>query len=320
MSSSETSPVLESQRKILMMYREDQRDYIKRQAVKTQQPSILLTYAQTLNGVIGIHQNSEVQCEGEKTKKRKRKRNTEARNPLIISGDDSMLLTHNLRNLVDGILVGSSTVIYDNPSLTVRRPSLFNEPKRDPTPIVLVSNLAKWFANFHIYYAGQEHSGETANAVEPQIPKLLLNPKTIILTGDRSAHQWQIYLKKKYECTITLHCIRCGENRPDLNENRPDLKTALQLLYTQYGMKSIMVEGGKKILEAFSSGRRRQAFDITQYIITVSQRVFTPDQNTKEISEIVTIPDCQLDVESDICLRKCFQVGNDVVMYSKCQH
>ncbi len=55
---------------------------------------------------------------------------------LSLSGDESMELTHQLRSLHDGILVGVGTVLSDDPQLTVREWSGSN-----PQPIVMDSNL-----------------------------------------------------------------------------------------------------------------------------------------------------------------------------------
>ncbi|KAK0544035.1 hypothetical protein OC846_001368 [Tilletia horrida] len=60
---------------------------------------------------------------------------------LILSGEQSMLMTHSLRTLHDGILVGAGTAVNDNPQLNARllpRPPGVN---RLPRPIVLDTNL-----------------------------------------------------------------------------------------------------------------------------------------------------------------------------------
>ncbi|WP_028672603.1 RibD family protein [Saccharospirillum impatiens] len=55
---------------------------------------------------------------------------------MALSSDDSMQLTHQLRSLHDGILVGIGTVLADDPRLTVRKWT-----GKDPQPIVLDSQL-----------------------------------------------------------------------------------------------------------------------------------------------------------------------------------
>lgn len=77
---------------------------------------VTLTYAQTLDGCIALVRP--------------------AREPLILSGPESMKLTHELRAFHDGILVGVNTVLADDPSLTTRLVE-----GRSPRPIVLDSQL-----------------------------------------------------------------------------------------------------------------------------------------------------------------------------------
>lgn len=61
---------------------------------------------------------------------------TRAGNKLALSGEESSTLTHQLRSLHDGILVGIGTVLADDPQLTVR-----NWNGSNPQPIVLDSRL-----------------------------------------------------------------------------------------------------------------------------------------------------------------------------------
>ncbi len=77
-------------------------------------PFVTLSYAQSLDGSIAINSGAS----------------------LPLSGPESTCLTHQLRSLHDGILVGISTVLTDNPQLSVRE---WSGP--DPQPIVLDSHL-----------------------------------------------------------------------------------------------------------------------------------------------------------------------------------
>ncbi len=70
----------------------------RQRTVEHQRPQVTLCYAQSWDGSITIR----------------------AGEALALSGDGSMRLTHLLRSLHDGILVGIGTVLADNPQLTVR--------------------------------------------------------------------------------------------------------------------------------------------------------------------------------------------------------
>ncbi|CAD6926232.1 unnamed protein product [Tilletia caries] len=60
---------------------------------------------------------------------------------LILSGEESMLMTHSLRTLHDGILVGAGTAVNDNPQLNARLLPDIPPVERLPRPIVLDTHL-----------------------------------------------------------------------------------------------------------------------------------------------------------------------------------
>lgn len=80
----------------------------------SERPFVTLCYAQSLDGSIALR----------------------AGESLRLSGPESTKLTHQLRSLHDGILVGIGTVLADDPQLTVREWNGNN-----PQPIVLDSQL-----------------------------------------------------------------------------------------------------------------------------------------------------------------------------------
>eukprot|EP00003_Mantamonas_plastica_P010499 TRINITY_DN1994_c0_g1_i4.p2 TRINITY_DN1994_c0_g1~~TRINITY_DN1994_c0_g1_i4.p2 ORF type:complete len:227 (-),score=36.05 TRINITY_DN1994_c0_g1_i4:816-1496(-) len=81
-----------------------------------QRPFVTLTYAQSLDGCISAERGK----------------------PLVLSGEESMRLTHHLRMLHDGILVGVSTIQADNPSLNVRLVDKNDDSGHgNPIPIVM---------------------------------------------------------------------------------------------------------------------------------------------------------------------------------------
>mmetsp|Transcript_34521 Transcript_34521/g.55844 ORF Transcript_34521/g.55844 Transcript_34521/m.55844 type:complete len:147 (+) Transcript_34521:57-497(+) len=81
---------------------------------KQNRPFVTLTYAQSLDGSISAERGS----------------------PLLLSGKESMTMTHALRAAHDAILVGVGTLIADDPSLNVRHVNGTN-----PRPIILDSSL-----------------------------------------------------------------------------------------------------------------------------------------------------------------------------------
>lgn len=80
----------------------------------TDRPFVTLSYAQSWDGSITLHSGAS----------------------LALSGDQSLTLTHRLRSLHDGILVGIGTVLADDPRLNVRQCT-----GPDPQPIVLDAHL-----------------------------------------------------------------------------------------------------------------------------------------------------------------------------------
>ena len=83
-------------------------------SVPNGRPFVTLSYAQSVDGSITLRRGQ----------------------PLALSGQESMTLTHQLRTSHDAILVGIGTVLADDPRLTVR---LVAGP--DPQPIILDSQL-----------------------------------------------------------------------------------------------------------------------------------------------------------------------------------
>ena len=130
-----------------------------------------------------------------------------------ISGSESARLTHFLRANHDAILIGIGTLLIDNPQLTVRLVE-----GKNPRPVVLDSKL------------------------QTQADSLLVrsNPPwiaTIKSTDDMLAQQ----LKSKGVKIFTL---------PADDEGRVSLPELMKVLHGE-GIKSIMVEGGARVITGF---------------------------------------------------------------------
>lgn len=156
---------------------------------QTGRPYVTVTYAQTLDGCIALQQGQ----------------------PLAISGDGSMRITHELRAAHDAILVGVNTVISDNPRLTVRLAEGDN-----PQPVILDS---------HQRY--------------PISAKLTQHERGVIIASTQPKHDaLQPYPQLD---VLTL---------PTDNNGQVSLSHLLDTL-GQRGITSLMVEGGASVIGSF---------------------------------------------------------------------
>lgn len=156
---------------------------------------------------------------------------TKDRQPLKISSPESMRLTHQLRACSDSILVGINTVLADDPKLTVR---LVSGP--NPQPVVLDTRL-RIPANACLL-----------QRTDPPVwlaSTLSKNNRREVLT-----HSGVVVLP-------------CEQNR----RGRVDLRQLMDKLYKR-GIRSLMVEGGAKVITNFIQERL-----VDLFIITISPKL-----------------------------------------------
>ena len=124
--------------------------------IETGDPWVVAKFAQSSNGYMGLDSNSTT----------------------AITGYDSNCFTHELRSQVDGILVGTKTVLVDNPSLTVRNITGVN-PKR-----IIVDTNRKLPLSLKIFndnksdnliLCSEDNFGETNTAYAKFIPVKVKN-------------------------------------------------------------------------------------------------------------------------------------------------
>lgn len=168
--------------------------------VALQKPQVTLCYAQSWDGSITIRPGEA----------------------LALSGDASMRLTHLLRSLHQGILVGIGTVLADNPQLTVRECEGVS-----PQAIVLDSAV---------------RIPENARLCQRQ------GQKCWVVT---SVDQPEISRQD-------IELIRVASSA----ENELDLEQVLAILW-QKGVRSVMVEGGAKVINAFIKAGLADAIVLT---------------------------------------------------------
>ena len=132
-----------------------------------------------------------------------------------ISGSESREIVHRLRDQVDAILVGSGTVLSDNPRLTTRLP----DGGTDPTRIILDSDL---------------DIPLEANVINQES-----DAATIIVTTNHAEQS-----KKEELISRGVKILELGTTR------KIDLKTLLKELAHEE-ITSLLVEGGSEINSSF---------------------------------------------------------------------
>jgi 3,4-dihydroxy 2-butanone 4-phosphate synthase/GTP cyclohydrolase II len=138
--------------------------------------------------------------------------------PLTLSSPPSLFRTHALRARHDGLLVGIGTILADDPLLTVRHAAGPN-----PQPLVLDTQLRT-----------------------PLPARILTNPRRPwFLAGAPISPSRRAALVSAGAQVLEM---------PRTPENLVDLPAALAEL-TRRGLRSIMVEGGSRVLRAFLAAR-----------------------------------------------------------------
>lgn len=164
-------------------------------------PYITLTYAQSLDSRIS-------KGNGLKT---------------IISHDETKTMTHYLRFVHDSILVGSGTVLTDNPGLNCRWYPEGASPKDlaeiSPRPIILDISCKWSFEGSKIQELYNKNEGKSPIIVVAHLPE-------------------------KVESGVEYLVINTN------SDGMVDWKILFQRLRDDYGLKSIMVEGGAIVINS----------------------------------------------------------------------
>lgn len=253
---------------------------------KRPQPFILVTYAQTIDGMIAIKDKI---CE-KSTDEGKVSAN------LKLSSSESFLLTHALRSIHDGLLIGGNTLSTDNPRLNNRlwrtkdREEIgghdyidsSNEkgkednmvlPQGQPVPIILDTNLR------HVM-----------KLIQNQIPiKSAASHDYIIICCSEEALKNKIIASSNSDSNVNantrtneeeiqnycrLHNVRIELLPCTVNPSGSglDLKHLLDTLYSKCKIKSIMVEGGASILSTFILSQQAKNY-VDCACITICPRI-----------------------------------------------
>lgn len=164
-------------------------------------PFITASFAQSLDGTIAAFERDGTGA-------------TTSNYPL--SGKESLLLTHAIRSVHDGILVGGRTLLIDNPRLTNR---LWDDSEgKQPRPIVL---------DTHLRYIRELGDSERVENL-------------IACCSEEAAASYE-----SIPSSVQILSCKCS------SDGWLDLDDVLAKLYTRFGIKSVMVEGGAAVLNSF---------------------------------------------------------------------
>lgn len=134
--------------------------------------------------------------------------------PLPLSSPPSLFRTHALRTRHDGLLVGVGTILSDDPLLTAR-----HAPGPNPQPVVLDTDLST-----------------------PRPARVFLHPRPPWFVCGAPAHA----ARRASILALGGRVFEVARRAPD----RVDLSEALQTMRRQ-GLRSVMVEGGARVLRSF---------------------------------------------------------------------
>jgi 3,4-dihydroxy 2-butanone 4-phosphate synthase/GTP cyclohydrolase II len=179
------------------------KEFIRHNQTLCQLPFVTASFAQSLDGKIAMFVSDD---------------NKTTTSNLQLSSDESLLLTHALRSVHDGILIGGRTLLVDNPRLTNR----FWEGS-SPRPIILDTHLR------NVKILGY---------------KAIVARNPIVCCSIEAAT-----LVEEIPVGMSVLPCKCGD------DGRLDLHDALKKLKASYGIQSVMVEGGAAVLSSFFQDR-----------------------------------------------------------------
>ncbi|EEB05476.1 5-amino-6-(5-phosphoribosylamino) uracil reductase [Schizosaccharomyces japonicus yFS275] len=202
---------------------------------------VFLTWAQSLNGRIGYTYSQGKPNPGQ----------------LVLSGHESFVMTHKLRAHADGIMVGSTTVRVDNPSLTARLPDPAHDTlplDQQPRPILVDSSLSLDYESLKVIKLARLGVGKA--------PYVIVSPKT------ESAAKSDPIIEQKVNVITRVGgklIVRATDNTVRFHEY-----VALDQL-RELGIRRLMVEGGARLL---SHALKSECVDAA--IVTISPQFVDP--------------------------------------------
>ncbi|KAJ3109341.1 2,5-diamino-6-(ribosylamino)-4(3H)-pyrimidinone 5'-phosphate reductase [Phlyctochytrium bullatum] len=254
------------------------------EAAAGKKPAVILTYAQGLDGTIGHNHRSPSSSDRHEESSQEQKRPP----PLIISGPESLVMTHALRACCDGILVGVGTVTADNPLLNVRlvpreavpealRLKVDQTVGQDlPRPVILDSRLR----------------------IPPDARILARNPVVFCRRAEHEDYVARAAVLRERGATVVPIPSEGGPDGP------LDLHAVFAVLHEEFGMRRVMVEGGSTVIQALL--KRPSLVDLL--IVTVAPTIYAGGVRAYAAEECVRDPPARLRNPTYV------QFGCDMVM------
>ncbi|KAI7898635.1 dihydrofolate reductase-like domain-containing protein [Cokeromyces recurvatus] len=215
-------------------------------------PFITLTFAQSLDGKIA-KQGQQV----------------------LISGKESLAMTHRLRILHDGIMVGIGTALIDNPQLNARYVSANETPICQPQPIVLDPFLKL---------------PTTCKLVQNYINGQGKQPWLIV--SERGCNEYPERKLKLENAGVKLIRIK-GE---EVRDGHIGLEKVFQVL-KDHDIHKLMVEGGSKIIQSCLEGNHWD-----QLIMTIGPMFIGPNGVSFTVDNMPELKNIKYEIMGKDCV------------------
>ncbi|KDQ31211.1 hypothetical protein PLEOSDRAFT_1014657, partial [Pleurotus ostreatus PC15] len=174
---------------------------------------------------------------------------------LILSGKESMIMTHWMRTMHDAIMVGIGTALNDNPQLN--RNNAHNNPYHLPRPIILDTNLRL----------------KTDCKLVQNFKNGLGRRPWVICAAPSSSDDADFASKTKLLTDVGVRVIQI----PTETGHQIDIRAMLQTL-SELGVRSLMVEGGASVIKSFFTGVSNPSGNFVDTVIVTVAPVFVGQQ------------------------------------------
>ncbi|GFZ48135.1 hypothetical protein JCM24511_05883 [Saitozyma sp. JCM 24511] len=172
---------------------------------------------------------------------------------VILSGPESMEMTHWLRTMHDAILVGINTIIMDDPRLKIQLVPQDDPSLLPPQPLILDPQLrfplsarilSEW--NNYVNCRDSRDDRDDRNVRDARGPAVVRQPW--IVCGDTVPPERREEVERAGARVVPTRLDGSGRISPN----------ALPAILSSLGLGSVMIEGGSRILSSFLHAPSRE--------------------------------------------------------------